>query len=65
MVHKSLVPAEKDFKDVDQRISVPTIRAKWFVVSLISTHAYTEDKTQEEKESFYEDLENKYKYTFQ
>jgi len=57
-VHKSLVPAIKEFKDVNSRISVLTIRAKWFNVSLISIHAPTEDKIQKEKKAFYEDLEN-------
>ncbi|KAL4096954.1 hypothetical protein QTP88_021820 [Uroleucon formosanum] len=57
-VHKSLVPAIKEFRDVNPRISVLTIRAQWFDVSLISVHAPTEDKPQEEKETFYDDLES-------
>jgi len=58
VVHKSLVPAIKEFRDINPRISVLTIRAQWFDVSLISVHAPTEDKPQEEKETFYEDLES-------
>ncbi|KAL4084248.1 hypothetical protein QTP88_028073 [Uroleucon formosanum] len=57
-VHKSLVPAIKEFRDVNPRISVLTIRAQWFDVSLISVHAPTEDNPQEEKETFYDDLES-------
>ncbi|KAL4084269.1 hypothetical protein QTP88_028094 [Uroleucon formosanum] len=57
-VHKSLVPAIKEFRDVNPRISVLTIRAQWFDVSLISVHAPTEDNPQEGKETFYDDLES-------
>lgn len=35
-----------------------TMRAQWFDVSFINVHAPTEDKTQEEKETFNENLEN-------
>lgn len=34
-----------------------TMRAQWFDVSFISVHVSTEDKTQEEKKTFHEDLE--------
>jgi len=46
------------FKDVNQRISILTIRSKWFDVSIISVHVPTEDKIPEEKEAFYENFEN-------
>lgn len=53
-----MVLAIKEFRDNDPKISVLTIRAQWFNVSLISVHALTENKLQEEKEIFYEDLES-------
>lgn len=53
-----MVPAIKEFRDVNPRISVLTIRAQWFDVSLISVYAPTEDKPQKEKETFYDDLES-------
>lgn len=55
-IHKSLVSAIKEFIDINSRISVLIIRALWCDVSLISVHAFTEDKSQKKKEIFHEDL---------
>jgi len=57
-VHKDLVPAVKEFKDINPRMSVLTIEAQWFDISFVNVHAPTEDKSQDEKEAFYEQLEN-------
>jgi len=55
-VHKSLIPAIKDFKDVNPRISILTLTTQWFDISFVNLHALTEDKRQEEKDLFYEDV---------
>jgi len=57
-VHKDIVPLVKEFKDINPRISMLTIETQWFNVCFINVHAPTEDKSQEEKEMFYEDLES-------
>lgn len=57
-VHKDLVPAVKEFKDINPRMSVLTIEAQWFDISFVNVHAPTEDKSQDEKEAFYEQLES-------
>jgi len=57
-VHKDLVPAVKEFKDINPRMSVLTIEAQWFDISFVNVHAPTEDKSQDEKETFYEQLES-------
>lgn len=57
-VYKSLVPAIREFRDINPRITLQTIRSQWFDISLNSVHTPIEDKSQEEKETFYEDLEN-------
>ncbi|XP_003248303.1 craniofacial development protein 2-like [Acyrthosiphon pisum] len=56
-VHKDLVPVVKEFKDINSRMSVLTIEAQWFI-SFVNVHAPTEDKSQDEKEAFYEQLES-------
>jgi len=35
-----------------------TIKAHWFNITLISIHACTQEKTQEEKDNLYSELEN-------
>ncbi|XP_025407444.1 uncharacterized protein LOC112681400 [Sipha flava] len=47
VVHKDLVPVVKEFKDINHRISMLTIEAKWFDISLMNVHASTEDKSQD------------------
>ena len=49
-----------DFKAVDERICVLTIRTKFFNISFINAHAPTEEKPELEKESFYCKLEETY-----
>jgi len=57
-VHKSIVPVIKEFKDINPIISVLIIEAQWFNISFISVHSPTMDKPQEDKDTFYEELEN-------
>lgn len=52
------IKAWYQFRDINPKIFVLTIRIQWLNVSLICVHAPTKDKLQEEKETFYEDLES-------
>ncbi|KAL4107723.1 hypothetical protein QTP88_018019 [Uroleucon formosanum] len=45
-----------EFKTFNPRISLLTIKAYWFNFTIISVHAPTEEKTQEEKYDFYDEL---------
>jgi len=58
VVYKIIVLVIKDNKDINPRISVLTIEAQWFDISFISVHASMKDKPQEDKDTFYEELEN-------
>jgi len=57
-LQKYIVPLVKEFKDINPRISMLTIDVQWFIVSFIIVHIPTEDNSQEEKETFYEDLKS-------
>lgn len=56
-VHKSLVQAIKQFKVINHRIAILIVKAKFFDIVFLNIHAPTEEKSQEEKEEFYEELE--------
>jgi len=58
-VYKDLAPVVKESKDINPRISLLTIEAQWFEISFVNVHAPTEDKSQDEKETSYEQLESK------
>lgn len=47
-----------DFKPYNERICMLRIKTKFYNVTLISAHAPTEDKLEETKEIFYNQLEN-------
>jgi exonuclease III len=53
-VHKSLIPNIREFKDINPRISVLTMKAQFFDITFINVHAPSEDKSQEEKDDFYD-----------
>jgi len=57
-VHKDLVPVVKEFKDINPRISMLTIETQLFDISFMNVHTPTEDKSQDEKDTFYEQLES-------
>lgn len=57
-VHKNLVPSVKEFKSINPRISVLTLKAHYFDITFVNGHAPTEEKTQEEKDEFYDNLEH-------
>ncbi|KAL4143409.1 hypothetical protein QTP88_005744 [Uroleucon formosanum] len=56
-VHKSIVPLVTEFKSTNPRISILTIKGKFFDITFLNGHAPTEEKTPEEKDDFYENLE--------
>ncbi|XP_008181820.1 uncharacterized protein LOC103309055 [Acyrthosiphon pisum] len=56
-IHKSLVPNIREFKDINPRTSLLTMKAQFFDITFINVHAPSEDKSQEEKDDFYESLD--------
>ncbi|XP_008178936.1 craniofacial development protein 2-like [Acyrthosiphon pisum] len=56
-VHKSIVPLVTEFKSTNPRISILTIKGKFFDITFLNGYAPTEEKTPEEKDEFYENLE--------
>lgn len=48
---------ETEFKSTNSRISTLTIKGKFFDITFLNGHAPTEEKTPEEKDEFYENLE--------
>ncbi|KAL4085374.1 hypothetical protein QTP88_027233 [Uroleucon formosanum] len=58
VVHKSLVHTIKEFKVINSRIAILIVRAKFFDIEFINVHAPTEEKSQEEKEDFYAEIED-------
>lgn len=46
-----------EFKSTSSRISTLTIKGKFFDITFLNGHAPTEEKTPEEKDEFYENLE--------
>ncbi|XP_025421560.1 uncharacterized protein LOC112691510 [Sipha flava] len=56
-VHKSLIPNIREFKDINPRISLLTMKAHFFEITFINVHAPSEDKPQEEKDDFYVNLD--------
>lgn len=57
-VHINLVPSVKEFKSINPRISMLTIEAQYFDITFVNGHATTEEKMQEEKDEFYDNLEH-------
>lgn len=48
----------KECKDINPKISLLTIEAQLFDISFVSVHAPMEDKSQEDKNTVYKELEN-------
>jgi exonuclease III len=57
-VCKSLVHTIKEFKVINYRIAILIVKAKLFDIIFIYVHAPTEEKSQEEKEEFYAEIED-------
>jgi hypothetical protein len=59
-VHKRIISAVKKIEFVSDRLSYLIVRGHWFHVIVLNIHAPTEDKIDDVKDSFYEEL----KYIF-
>jgi hypothetical protein len=55
-VHKRIISAVKRVEFVSDRMSYIMLRGRWCHI-VLNVHAPTEDKTDEVKDSFYEELE--------
>jgi hypothetical protein len=56
-VHKRIISAVKSVELVSDRMSYIILRGRWCHIIVLNFHAPTEDKTDDVKDSFYEELE--------
>jgi endonuclease/exonuclease/phosphatase family metal-dependent hydrolase len=56
-VHKRIISAVKRVEFVNDRKSYIILKGRWFHIIVLNVHASTEDKTDDVKDSFYEELE--------
>jgi hydroxypyruvate isomerase len=56
-VHKRIISEVKTVESVRDRLSYIILRGRWFHIIVLYVHAPTEDKTDDVKDSFYEELE--------
>jgi hypothetical protein len=56
-VHKRIISADKRALFVSDRMSYIILRGRWCHIIVLNVHALTEDKTDDVKDSFYEELE--------
>jgi hypothetical protein len=56
-VHKRIISAIKRVEFINDRLSYIVLRGRWFHIIVLNVHAPTEDKTDNVKDSFYEELE--------
>jgi hypothetical protein len=56
-VHKRIISAVKRVEFVSDRMSYIILRGRWCHIIVLNVHAPTEDKTNDEKDSFYDELE--------
>jgi hypothetical protein len=56
-VHKRIISAVKRVEFVSDRTSYIILRGRWCHIIVLNVHAPTEDKTDDVKDSFYEELE--------
>jgi hypothetical protein len=57
-VHKRIISAVKRVEFVNDRMSYIILRDRWCHIIVLNVHAPTEDKTDDMKDSFYEELEH-------
>jgi hypothetical protein len=57
-VRKRIISAVRRVEFVSDRVSHITLRGRWCHVIVLNIHAPTEDKTDDVKLSFYEELES-------
>jgi exonuclease III len=56
-VHKRIISAVNRVELVSHRMSYMILRGRWCHIIVLNVHAPTEDKTDDVKDSFYEELE--------
>jgi hypothetical protein len=56
-VHKRIISAVKRVEFVSDRMSYIILRGRWYHIIVLNVNAPTEDKTDDVKGSFYEELE--------
>jgi hypothetical protein len=56
-VHKRIISAVKKVEFVSDKMSYTILRVCWCHIIVLNVHAPTEDKTDDVKDSFYEELE--------
>jgi hypothetical protein len=56
-VHKNIISAVKRVEFVSDRMSYRILRSHWCRIEVLNVHAPTEDKTDDVKDSFNEELE--------
>ena len=56
-VHRRIVSAVKRVEFVSDRLSYIVLRGRWPNIILVNVHAPSEEKSEESKDSFYEELE--------
>ena len=56
-VHRRLVSAVKRTEFVSDRLSYIVLRGRWRNIIVVNVHAPSEEKSDESKDSFYEELE--------
>jgi len=56
-VHRRIVSAVKRVEFVSDRLSYIVLKGRWHNIILVNVHAPSEEKSEESKDSFYEELE--------
>ena len=62
IIHKKYASAVMGFLPISKRVIVVKLQGKPFNLTVIQVYAPTADKTEEELEEFYEDLEKAYRH---
>lgn len=60
MIKKVLKHTLLAYKNINERLCTIRLKGKFFNISIFSAHAPTEDKTDEEKDKFYDELSREY-----
>jgi hypothetical protein len=56
-VHKGIISAVERIEFINDRMSYVILSGRWFHIIVLNVHAPTEDKIDDVKDSFYEELE--------
>jgi exonuclease III len=57
-VHKRIISAVKRVESVSDKMSHIILRGRWCHIIVLNVHVPTEDKTDDVKDSFYEEVEH-------